>query len=399
MSTDTSSPAATHSLWGRLYRGETTFDFVRNRKIGFIISGIVLLASVISFGTRGLNLGIDFKGGVAWEFPSDKVSPHVSTDKANSILASFGLDKGAKVQTLRNGTQSKIRAQVGPEGEKKQSDVQQAFAKAAGVDIGEVSLTSVGPSWGKEISRKAVKALIIFFVVFVLYVSLRFEWKMAASALLAMVHDVAVSVGVYSIFGFEVTPATVIAFLTILGFSLYDTIVVFDRIDDNTKKLSGGRATYSDITNLSMNQTLMRSLNTSIAAILPVLSLLIVGSFIFGAIALQDFSIALLVGLISGAYSSIFIATPILALLKEREPRYRQIRTKLGRVTGPVAEVRALATGVLVARGRPGRITSPSDRGPIDDLGALDSPPTAPVPTGPAPGYTHPPRPRKKRSR
>ena len=398
MSTET--PVTTHSVWGRLYRGETTFDFVRNRKIGFIVSGIVLLASVISFSTRGLNLGIDFKGGVAWEFPADKITPHMSTGKATDILASFGLDKGAKVQTLRNGTETKIRAQVGPEGEKKQGDVQQSFAKAAGVDIGEVSLTSVGPSWGREISRKAVKALIVFFIVFVIYISLRFEWKMAAAALLAMVHDVGVSVGVYSIFAFEVTPATVIAFLTILGFSLYDTIVVFDRIDDNTKKLSGGRATYSDITNLSMNQTLMRSLNTSLAAILPVLSLLVVGSFIFGAVALQDFSIALLVGLLSGAYSSIFVATPILALLKEREPRYRQIRTKLGRVTGPVGEVRALASGLVVARGRPGRVSAPVDRGPIDDLGGLDAAPAPPpLPTGPALGYTHPPRPRKKRSR
>ena len=385
-----------HSVWGRLYRGETTFDFVRNRKIGFIISGVVLLASIVSFSTRGLNLGIDFKGGVAWEFPSDKVSPHVSTSKASGILATFGLDKGAKVQTLRNGTQTKIRAQVGPEGEKKQAEIQQAFAKAAGVDVGEVSLTSVGPSWGKEISRKAVKALIVFFIVFVIYVSLRFEWKMAVSALLAMVHDVGISVGVYSIFGFEVTPATVIAFLTILGFSLYDTIVVFDRIDDNTKKLSGGRATYSDITNLSMNQTLMRSLNTSLAAVLPVLSLLVVGSFIFGAVALQDFSIALLVGLISGAYSSIFVATPILAILKEREPRYRQIRVRLGRVTGSVADVRALASGLVVAKGRPGRLVTPADRAPIEDL---DTAGTTSLPTAPVPGYTHPPRPRKKRSR
>jgi len=200
------------------------------------------------------------------------------------------------------------------------------------------------------------------------------------------VHDVAISVGVYSIFGFEVTPATVIAFLTILGYSLYDTIVVFDRIDDNTKKLSNGKVTFSDIVNLSMNQTLMRSLNTSLAAVLPVLSLLIVGSIMFGAIALQDFSLALLVGLITGAYSSIFIASPLLAMLKERERRWQAIRERLGGATAPVADVRAVATG-LAATARPAR--SPAAATGSSDPGAL-------VPTGPIPGYTHPPRPRKK---
>jgi preprotein translocase subunit SecF len=370
------------SVWSRLYRGETTFDFVRNRKVGFIISGVILLASVISLSTRGLNLGIDFKGGVAWEFPANGVS----TSDVHNILSSFGLDKDVKVQTLRNGSETKIRAQVGPEGEAKQNEVQQAFAKAAKVGVGDVNLTSVGPSWGKEISSKARTALIVFFVAFVIYISLRFEWKMALAALVAMVHDVAISVGVYSIFGFEVTPATVIAFLTILGYSLYDTIVVFDRIDDNTKKLSNGKVTFSDIVNLSMNQTLMRSLNTSLAAVLPVLSLLIVGSIMFGAIALQDFSLALLVGLITGAYSSIFIASPLLAMLKERERRWQSIRERLGGATAPVADVRAVATG-LAATARPAR--SPAAATGSSDPGAL-------VPTGPIPGYTHPPRPRKK---
>ena len=370
------------SVWSRLYRGETTFDFIRNRKVGFIISGVILLASVISLSTRGLNLGIDFKGGVAWEFPANGVS----TNDVHNILSSFGLDKDVKVQTLRNGSETKIRAQVGPEGEAKQNEVQQAFAKAAKVGVGDVNLTSVGPSWGKEISSKARTALIVFFVAFVIYISLRFEWKMALAALVAMVHDVAISVGVYSIFGFEVTPATVIAFLTILGYSLYDTIVVFDRIDDNTKKLSNGKVTFSDIVNLSMNQTLMRSLNTSLAAVLPVLSLLIVGSIMFGAIALQDFSLALLVGLITGAYSSIFIASPLLGMLKERERRWQVIRERLGGTTAPVADVRAVATG-LAATARPAR--SPVTATGTSDPGAL-------VPTGPVPGYSHPPRPRKK---
>jgi len=387
---------AKSSRWSRLYRGETTYDFVRNRKIGYIISGVILLLSVVSLSTRGLNLGIDFKGGVAWEFPSNGATIQQATD----VLRKYGLAEGAKVQTLRNGSTTKLRAQVGPDGFQHQAQISQDFADLAHVHLDEVSLTSVGPSWGRDISDKAVRALVVFFIIFVIYISLRFEWKMALAALAAMVHDVLISVGVYSIFGFEVTPATVIAFLTILGYSLYDTIVVFDRVADNTKRLTGGKATYGDVVNLSMNQTLMRSLNTSLCAVLPVLSLLVVGAFLFGAVALKDFSVALLVGLITGAYSSIFIASPLLTMLKEREPRYRAVRERLGRTTAPVAEVRALAAGfALPGSSRPGRagrsaVVTAGERGPIEGLEGPDQ--AAPVPSGAIPGYSHPPRPRKK---
>ncbi len=212
--------------------------------------------------------------------------------------------------------------------------MRQALAENAQVDIGDVSFTSIGPTWGDEITRKALRALVFFFIAITLYITIRFEWRMAVAALAAVVHDVLISVGVYSIFGFEVSPATVIAFLTILGFSLYDTIVVFDKVHENSRRiLATGRATYGDVVNLSMNQVMARSLNTSICAVLPVLSLLIVGSIFMGATALQGFSLALLVGLITGAYSSIFIATPILAVLKEREPRYRALKERYGSTT------------------------------------------------------------------
>ena len=197
-----------------------------------------------------------------------------------------------------------------------QTKVRNDLAAKAGVQPEDVSVNSVSASWGSEITKKAVRALIFFFIAIALYISIRFEWRMAVGAILAVIHDVFISVGIYSIFGFEVTPETVVAFLTILGFSLYDTIVVFDKVHENTKRYAGGRTTYDEIVNLSMNQTLMRSLNTSLAAVLPVLSLLVVGSWILGAVALQDFAVALLVGLITGSYSSIFIATPILAVLK-----------------------------------------------------------------------------------
>ena len=179
---------------------------------------------------------------------------------------------------------------------------------------------------GRSITEKAIRALVIFLVLVALFIAWRLEWRMALAAIIAMLHDVLISVGVYSVFRFEVTPATVVAFLTILGFSLYDTIVVFDKVNDNADRFSGPRVPYADVINVSMNQVLMRSINTSIAAVLPVLSLLVLGAGILGAVTLQEFALALLVGLITGSYSSIFIASPLLGMLKEREPRYRTYR-------------------------------------------------------------------------
>jgi preprotein translocase subunit SecF len=234
------------------------------------------------------------------------------------------------------------------------------------------------------VSEKALRALIIFFVVIAAYLWFRFEWKMAVAAIIAVVHDIIVTAGVYAITGFEVSPATVVAFLTILGFSLYDTVVVFDKIKENAAKLGTVRGdTYSLMVNRSMNQVLMRSLNTSFVALLPVASLLIVGSGFFGAVALRDFALALFVGLLTGAYSSIFVATPILAWLKEREPRYRALRERA---------VVAVARQPVAA-----------DVAPDDTSGALED--AAPVPAGaarpdrPRPAVVRPPRPRQQRRR
>ena len=196
----------------------------------------------------------------------------------------------------------------------------------------KVSVTTVGPTWGSSITDDAIKALIIFFIVVGIYISIRFEPKMAAAAFIAMVHDVLVAVGIYSIFNFQVTPDTVVAILTILGYSLYDTVVVFDRVRDNTKGIgSSGRLTYPQLINLSMNQTLARSINTSAVAILPVLSVLVIGANILGATTLQSYGLALFVGLLSGAYSSIFIASPVLCMMKEREDRWVAIEARLAK--------------------------------------------------------------------
>ena len=377
------------SIWHRLYHGETTFDFVGKRRIGFAISGVLILLSVLSLGFRGLNLGIDFEGGVAWEFQANGQT----VDDARSILGDNGINAvDAKIQTLSGTSGNRLRVQVGDQPEDVRQAVKADFAKAAGVDVEEVSVNVVSPTWGEQITKKAIRALMVFFILITIYISIRFEWKMAIAALVAVLHDVLISVGVYSIFGFEVTPATVIAFLTILGFSLYDTIVVFDKVHENTRKMLTSRATYGDIVNLSMNQVLMRSINTSLAAVLPVISLLVIGVKLLGAIALEDFSLALLVGLLAGSYSSIFVATPVLAMLKGRESRY-QSRGR-GRAPAPVTTTARSAASTSKAL----------DPTPAASMAAADdakapAPASTPATAVKPAALTHAPRPRKKRRR
>ncbi len=315
----------------RLYRGETSFDFVGRRKIWLVISLIVILAGVVSLGVRGLNLGITFKGGEAWTVKA----PGVTQVKAMNAVEAAGLNQPT-VQLLGTGSNQQVRVTAdlntlstsarGPE----QTRVIDALAKLAHTTANNVSVTTVGPTWGGQVTQKAVIALIVFLVLVAVYISIRFEPKMAIAAFVALLHDLLVTAGVYSLFGFQVTPDTVIAVLTILGYSLYDTVVVFDRVRDNTKGLgASGRMTYSEMVNLSMNQTLARSINTSLVAILPVLSILLIGAEVLGATTLLTYGLALFVGLLSGAYSSIFIASPILAWLKEREPRYAALRQRI----------------------------------------------------------------------
>jgi preprotein translocase subunit SecF len=254
----------------------------------------------------------------------------VSEDEVRDALAAEGIDE-ARIQVIGNDS-FRIRAEADAVGT--QQETTAALAETVGVDPGEISRSEVGPSWGEEITEKAQRALVIFMIVIALYLTLRFEWKMAVAALVSLVHDIILTVGIYSVFQLEVTPATVIAFLTILGYSLYDTIVVFDRVRENAQQLpSRGRTTYRTVVNLSLNQVLMRSINTSVAAILPVFAMLAVGSFAFGAVALQEFAIALLIGMVAGAYSSFFIAAPILVALKEREREWA-VRRRTAEASG-----------------------------------------------------------------
>ncbi|HEX7459682.1 MAG TPA: protein translocase subunit SecF, partial [Acidimicrobiales bacterium] len=317
----------------RLYRGQTSFDFIGNRRWWFGISALIILLGVISLGTRGLNLGIDFKGGQSWLVSSQTLT----VAEATSAVESAGISQPTVVQlTNQVNGQKQIEVQVDlnskPVDERTtiENNVQDALARAAHTSPNNVNFNDVGPTWGGQVTSKAIEALIVFFIAVTLYISVRFEFKMAMAAIVAVVHDILIVVGIYSLGGFQVTPDTVIAVLTVLGYSLYDTVVVFDRIRENAKGFgASGRITYSDMVNLSMNQTLARSINTSLVAIIPVLSVLVVGSLLLGASSLQSFGLALVIGLTSGAYSSIFIASPLLALLKEREPRYITIRQRL----------------------------------------------------------------------
>ena len=334
-------------LLGRLYRGETDADFVGRARLWFLLSGVVVLIGLVSLLTRGLNLGIDFEGGTSWELPAGDLT----VESAREVLADEGVAEG-DVQTLSDDTGQRIRVQAeGGEGVATQ-DVAVALAEAAGVEPDAVDVQDVSPSWGDEITEKALRALIVFLVVVSIFITVRFEFKMALATLAALVHDLLVVIGVYSLLQFPVTPATVIAILTILGYSIYDGIVVFDRVDENAKQLAGNsRITYSGMVNASLNQVLMRTLNTSITALIPILSLLVVGSLILRAGTLQEFALALFVGQLSGAYSSIFIASPLLAILKEREPKLAAIKERLGGSTASGAGDRD-ATARQVASGR-----------------------------------------------
>jgi preprotein translocase subunit SecF len=411
----------------RLFRGETSFDFAGRWKRWLLISGVVILVGLISLGVRGLNFSIDFRGGTVWEVPSSASVAHVRS-VVNSAVPGFGQATITILTNTQTGQRTvKVAAPAKFTGDSPQVlAVQDALAKMAGVNDNEVQLNDIGPSWGADITDKAVKAVIVFLIVVAIYIWLRFEGKMALAALIALVHDILVTAGLYSLSGFQVSPDTVIAFLTILGYSLYDTIVVFDRVQENTRGLaSTNRLTYTDTVNLSMNQVLARSLNTSLVAILPILSILVVGAWILGATALNDFGLALFVGLTTGAYSSIFIASPLLAVFKEREPRYAEIRRRLaaatstGRRLTPAAVATGDLSGSLVLadasgsgrratatlddaappaareRALPSETPYGADADSDADAGASDRIPLrTPVPT--RQGNRPPPRPRKK---
>jgi preprotein translocase subunit SecF len=325
---------------GRLYRGEVSFDFVGRQKLWYTISGLILLLSLIGLFGRGLNFTVDFKGGSVITLPASSAT---SISQVQNAVSATGDGAGAIVQHVGSGTSATWQVQTGKLNYAQGNTVQADLAKQLGIPQSKISVNFVGASWGSQISQKALQALIAFLIVIVIYLSIAFEWRMALAALVALVHDIVITVGVYALAGFPVSPATVIGLLTILGYSLYDTVVVFDKVRENTAGLLGSaRSTYSQAANLALNQTLVRSINTSVIALLPVAAILFIGGGLLGAGELNDLALVLFIGMLSGTYSSICIATPVLADLKERDPQYKALAKRVAqRASGTRAARRA----------------------------------------------------------
>jgi preprotein translocase subunit SecF len=302
-------------LGNSLYTGDVSIDFVGRRRTWYTISAAIVIVAALALGLRGLNMGIEFKGGV--EYAVQMAPTQSNVQALRSAVVGTGLDAASDpiVVTSGNG----MRVQTAPMSEDDVTKVENAMKDAG---AGEVSSSSVGPTWGAQIAHKALTGLLVFVALVVLFIWAYFrEWRMSVAAIVALAHDLIITVGIYSLAGFEVTPATVTGLLTILGYSLYDTVVVFDKVRENTRGITLSTVrTYDEAANLAVNQTLVRSINTSIAALLPVGAILYVGVTQLGSGPLKDLALALFVGMAAGTYSSIFIATPLAAQLKMHEP-------------------------------------------------------------------------------
>src|ERR1700759_1213719 len=348
--------SALGQLGGRLYRGEVSFDFVGRQRLWYAISGLILVISIVAVLVRGLSFSVDFKGGAVFTFPSSSTT----LSQVQNAVESGGVSGAIVHQThgQQNGWQIQTKSLTGAQ----TVALEKTLSGKLGVNSEDITVTTVGPSWGSQISGKALEALIAFMIVIVIYLSIAFELRMAIAAFVALVHDLVIAVGIYALAGFQVSPATVIGLLTILGYSLYDTVVVFDKVRENTAGLLGGaRTTYSQAANLALNQTLIRSINTSIIALLPVLGILVVSTSLLGANnELEELALVLFVGMLSGTYSSIFIATPVLADLKERQPQYKALARRValkaagGRAAKPAAAKASTGPASATAAGGAG---------------------------------------------
>ena len=302
------------SAWRRLTRGETTIDFVGNRRRWFIISAVALAVALASLGIRQLNLGLEFVGGLGLQAPN-LASADVS--ELRDALEEVGVEDST-VQLVDDGQAVRITTRELDPGT--ESSAIDAVAELTGSERSDISIEAVGPTFGALVARRALIALGVFLGAVILFISWRLEFKMAAAGIVALFHDLIITVGVYALTGFPVTPGTVVAVLVVLGYSLYDTVVVFDKVEE----LVGieEEKTYSEIVNQAMNSVLARSLATSLTSLLPIGSILFVGSFLLGAPTLRDFALALFVGIAAGTYSSIFVAAPLLGSWKENEPEW-----------------------------------------------------------------------------
>ncbi|GAA1592968.1 protein translocase subunit SecF [Kribbella hippodromi] len=340
-------------IGAKLHRGEVSYDFIGHRKFWFGLSIALVVISLGGLFARGLALGIEFRGGVEYEAKT-QVTDATVQNFGDVVKATNAKGLGDPVVTTINN--DKVRIQTKPLDQNDIGRVRDAIAKQAGVPSDQVTSQQIGASWGQQIADKAIVALIVFLVLVFAVIWLYFrEAKASMAAIIALIHDVTITVGVYALIGFDVTPATVIGVLTILGYSLYDTVVVFDKVRENTRGITGSnRFTYSDATNLAVNQTVVRSINTTVTALLPVGAILVVGTVVLGTGPLKDLSLALFVGIAVGAYSSIFIAPSLLAVFKEREPGMqalsKRVASKKAQAAAAAAAPAAVATAGAASR-------------------------------------------------
>ena len=359
----------------KLYRGEVSYDIVGRTKLWYAISAVILLLAILGLTVRGLNLGIEFRGGAEFITPSPTCTVEQVRDTAGKV--------GAKNAITQQVGSDRIRLQTETLSAAQSEQMVAELATTCGTKAEDIKVQLVGATWGSEITKKALTGLVVFLIAVVIFLSIYFEWRMAAAAMVALIHDVVITVGIYALVGFEVTPATVIGVLTILGFSLYDTVVVFDKVKENTKNITGqSKLTYSEAANLALNQTLIRSINTSIVALLPVAAILFVGVGLLGAGTLKDLALALFIGLLAGTYSSIFVATPFLCQLKERQPQMKALHSRVlarraSAKRGPSTLVAAGAVGAGAASGAAAAGAAGVGAGPTAGTGSDADAPTA----------------------
>ncbi len=307
-------------LGNDLYSGQKSIDFVGRRWLWYAISAVIVLIAVGGLVGKGINYGIEFTGGAEYRvsLSADQVTQDTA-DELRQAVAGTGIDNASSPVVTTSGNEA-ILIQTEPLDDDESAEVGQVILETTGATNDDLSQSEIGASWGQEVAERALLGLSVFLVLVVLFIWAYFrQWKMSLAAIVALAHDVVITVGIYALSGFEVSPATVTGLLTILGFSLYDTVVVFDKVRENTADLRGTRQTYAGAANLAVNQTLVRSINTSIVALIPVGCILYVGVVQLGTGSLKDLALALFVGMAAGVYSSVFIATPLLAHLKSRE--------------------------------------------------------------------------------
>jgi preprotein translocase subunit SecF len=345
---------ALRKTFRRLYRGESQYQLIPHRKRWYFASLVIVVVSLASFLFRGFNIGVEFAGGSQFQILAS--GTNLTSAKVNDAFKAIGLPSENVPQEVGSGATRQYVVTTKAVNNADATNDPGKLAAELGIPKNNISVTTVSSDWGHEITVKAIEGLIIFLIVVTIYISIRYQWRMAVGGIVALLHDLLVAAGVYSIIGFEVTPSTVVGLLTILGFSLYDTVVVYDKVAENSKDiLAGSRMTFSEAANTAVNQTLMRSINTSLIALLPVAGLLFVGAGLLGVGTIKDLALILFVGLASGAYSSLFLATPIVCDLTEREPAYRALARRVAAKRTTEAQRAAAPDDLVVAA--PRRVT------------------------------------------